>query len=199
LSDQGIAVKKSALGTRSTTFWGTRLREERELRNLTLREVSEICHLSISQLSKIESGKARMTVETALLISNALDIPVVSFFAPANKNMSGARSITRNGQAVVNANQNIKFEVLSSDLKDKKALYWRVTVNARSLAEAGWRSHFGEEFLYVLSGTLELHTSHYDPLVLNPGDSIVFDGGMDHSYVSIGTEPAMLTMSNSMP
>jgi transcriptional regulator with XRE-family HTH domain len=192
-------VKGKSLAVKASTFWGNRLREERERRNLTLREVGDICHLSISQLSKIESGKARMTVETALLISNALDIPVVSFFAPANKEMSGARSITRNGQAVVNANQNIKFEVLSSDLKDKRALYWRVTVNARSVAEAGWRSHYGEEFLYVLSGTLELHTSHYDPLVLNSGDSVVFDGGMDHSYVSISAEPAVLIMSNSMP
>lgn len=192
-------VKKPVSAVKSGTFWGNRLREERERRKLTLREVSEICHLSISQLSKIENGRARMTVETALLISNALDIPVVSFFAPTNKKASGVRSITRNGQAVVNANQSIKFEVLSSDLKDKKALYWRVTVNARSLAEAGWRSHFGEEFLYVLSGKLELHTSHYDPLVLNPGDSIAFDGGMEHSYISISEEPAVLIMSNSMP
>lgn len=192
-------MKKTAPAAKSGTFWGNRLREERERRSLTLREVSQICHLSISQLSKIESGKARMTVETALLISNALDIPVVSFFAPTNKKMSGVRSITRNGEAVVNASQNIKFEVLSSDLKDKRALYWRVTVNARSLEEAGWRSHFGEEFLYVLSGTLELHTSHYDPLVLNAGDSIAFDGGMEHSYVSISPQPAVLIMSNSMP
>lgn len=199
MHQKGISVAKSDTTAKPGTFWGNRLREERERRKLTLREVGEICHLSISQLSKIESGKARMTVETALLISNALDIPVVSFFAPTDKKMSGARSITRSGQAVVNANQNIKFEVLSSDLKDKKALYWRVTVNARSLAEAGWRSHFGEEFLYVLSGTLELHTSFYDPLVLEVGDSIVFDGNMDHSYVSISADPAVLIMSNLMP
>ncbi len=62
----------------------------------------------------------------------------------------------------------------------------------------GWRSHSGEEFLQILSGSLELHTRYYEPLILNKGDSILFDGEMDHGYVCASDEPAVLLMSNSM-
>lgn len=51
----------------------------------------------------------------------------------------------------------------------------------------------------MLSGSLELHTIHYDPVVLQPGDSILFDGEMQHAYVSVGDEPAIMLMSNTVP
>ncbi|TIW06247.1 MAG: cupin domain-containing protein, partial [Mesorhizobium sp.] len=57
----------------------------------------------------------------------------------------------------------------------------------------------GEEFIHVLSGSLQLHTLHYDPTVLQPGDSILFDGEMQHAYVALGDEPVIMLMSNTVP
>lgn len=49
--------------------------------------------------------------------------------------------------------------------------------------------HAGEEYLYVLSGTMELRSDLYAPLVLEAGDSVYFDSGMAHAYVWIGDTP----------
>ena len=35
--------------------------------------------------------------------------------------------------------------------------------------------------------------------VLRPGDSILFDGEMQHAYVALGDEPVIMLMSNTVP
>jgi len=38
--------------------------------------------------------------------------------------------------------------------------------------------HRGEEFVYVLSGAIEVHTEHYAPFRLEQGESAYFDSSM---------------------
>jgi quercetin dioxygenase-like cupin family protein len=58
------------------------------------------------------------------------------------------------------------------------------------------RQHPGQEFLHILSGVLELHMSFYDPCVLNPGDSILFDADQPHAYVAPDRDCELLTMNS---
>ncbi|MGH6754608.1 cupin domain-containing protein, partial [Hypericibacter sp.] len=87
-----------------------------------------------------------------------------------------------------------------SDFREKRNVFWRVVITAKTVEEAGgWRHHPGEEFLFVLDGMLEIHTEHYEPVRLKPGDSILFDANMPHSYVSQGKREAVVLMSNTVP
>ena len=43
--------------------------------------------------------------------------------------------------------------------------------------------HPGEEYVYVLDGSIEVHTEFYDPVVLEKGESIYLDSQMGHAYV----------------
>ncbi|MEW5421630.1 helix-turn-helix domain-containing protein [Amorphus sp. 3PC139-8] len=179
---------------------GAKIREARKAQGLTLQDLSERSGLSISQLSKLETGKARLTVDTALVIAGVLHVPVGALLFVPRGVAKARRSITRAGTGVVHRGNAMSFEVLCSDFRDKANIFWRVTLHARSFEEnGGWRSHAGEEFIYVQDGSLELHTIHYDPVVLNPGDSIQFDGEMDHAYVALGDKPVVMLMSNSVP
>ena len=49
--------------------------------------------------------------------------------------------------------------------------------------------HSGEEYLYVLRGSMELHSDIYALLPLNTGDSVYFDSGMAHAYIKTGGDP----------
>ena len=42
-------------------------------------------------------------------------------------------------------------------------------------------SHEGEEFIYLLEGTLEFRTEN-EQYVLNPGDSLYFESSIPHAY-----------------
>lgn len=179
---------------------GSIIREVRKRKGFTLKDLAEKSGLSISQLSRIENGKAKLTVELTLKLADVFNVPATSLLSQPSTPARGRRSLTRAEQGVLHhGGLGIKFEVLCSDFSDKQSLFWRVTVTAKNFEESGgWRTHTGEEFLHVLSGSLELHSIHYDPVMLNPGDSIVFDGEMKHAYVSLGINPAILIMSNSV-
>lgn len=179
---------------------GSQIRQARKDQDLTLKDMSERSGLSVSQLSKLETGKARLTVDLALRIAGVLRVPVASFLFGPKAGMQSRRSITRASAGIQHEGPGMKFEVLCSDFRDKHNIFWRVTLTARSFEEnGGWRAHSGEEFINVLSGSLELHTVHYDTTVLEPGDSILFDGEMQHAYVALGDEPVVMLMSNSIP
>jgi uncharacterized cupin superfamily protein len=78
---------------------------------------------------------------------------------------------------------------LSVDLTNKHFAPIIGEVKARSLPEAGeFHRHDGEEFVYVIAGELELHSESYTPLNLRAGDSVYFDSGMAHAYVSVSKE-----------
>ena len=68
-----------------------------------------------------------------------------------------------------------------------------VRVKARSIEEFGdLLRHSGEEFIYVLEGTIEVHTAVYEPVVLKAGESIYLDSSMGHAYISVGEGQAKI-------
>ena len=48
----------------------------------------------------------------------------------------------------------------------------------------GLHSHEGEEYIYVLEGTLMFHSGAFLPLEVCPGDSFYFDASMPQAYVA---------------
>ena len=59
----------------------------------------------------------------------------------------------------------------------------------RSTPEA-MSSHGGEEFLYVLHGSVKFFMTPYRPVVLAQGDSVYFDSLMPHAVAAEGEEEA---------
>ncbi|MFM2278738.1 MAG: hypothetical protein RLZZ444_969 [Pseudomonadota bacterium] len=182
-----------------TNELGETIRQTRKQLKLTLRELGERSGLTVSQLSKLENGKQRISVDVALKIAGVLRVPVTSLLAAPRQMPLGRRSITRAGTGTQHQTEGVIFEVLCSDFRDKSNIFWNVTISGRTIEETGgWRRHSGEEFIQVLSGILELHSRHYEPLIMAPGDSILFDGEMEHAYVCHSEEPTRLFMSNTM-
>jgi len=73
----------------------------------------------------------------------------------------------------------------------KRILPFKARIKARSLDEfPGWVRHDGEEFLCVLSGTVQVFTEFYTPVTLEVGDSTYFDSKMGHAIVSLSKEDA---------
>ena len=68
-----------------------------------------------------------------------------------------------------------------------------VSVTLGTLEEAGGLSqHEGEEFLHVLTGQLSFVSEFYEPLTLEPGDSLYFDSNMGHAYLSADGKPVTI-------
>ncbi len=161
---------------------------------LTLSELGERCDLALSTISKVEKGQMSPTYETILHLAAGLGVDVAELFTgQSSPAVSGRRSVTRRGQGVPQKVANYDYEMLCADIARKPFIPLVTTVRAHSVAEfPELVRHPGEEFIYVLSGSVELHTEHYQPLQLSPGDSCYFDSTMGHACVSAGAEDAVM-------
>ncbi|MNC66521.1 Cupin domain protein [compost metagenome] len=73
-----------------------------------------------------------------------------------------------------------------------------MTIDASSFDDVGgWRQHPGQEFIFVVSGKLQLLSAYYDPVTLSAGDSILFDSEQPHAYVAVDG-PANILMVNTV-
>ena len=55
-----------------------------------------------------------------------------------------------------------------------------------------YQRHSGEEYVFVIEGTLDLYTDTYTPVRLEKGESIYFDSTMGHAYVKVGPHPCRI-------
>jgi transcriptional regulator with XRE-family HTH domain len=177
---------------------GAMLKRLRAERGWTLGEISKKTGLAVSTLSKAENDKIALTFGKLVLISDALQVDIAQLFGSSNGHAAYVeggtrRSISRagEGRAIETAKGNYLY--VAAELLNKRFIPIIGEVFAKNIAEYEELSrHPGEEYVYVLEGTLELHTEMYTPAILSRGDSVFFDSGMGHAYVRVGDEPCRI-------
>ncbi|RQH09043.1 helix-turn-helix domain-containing protein [Paraburkholderia dinghuensis] len=184
----------------STADLGRRVRAARVAHDLTLDTASQLCGVSRSTLSKIENGIMSPTFDVLQKIVVGLKIDLGELFGSAPKqNAGGRRALTRRGAGQRHAYRGYEMELLATDLAHKAMLPFRIRITAHSLdAFDDWGRHEGEEFLYVISGSVCLYSELYAPTELEAGDSLYFDSRTGHAAISTSKEDAeVLWMSTS--
>src|SRR6185369_187634 len=169
------------------------IRDVRLAQGLSLRALSARAGLPYSTLSKLENGKMALTYDKLIRLAQALNVDLKDILASPQEKAApipvGRRSVTRAGEALDADSEKHVHHYPAADLLGKMMIPIIIDVQARSVDELGGLvRHGGEEYLYVLRGSIELHSDLYAPLPLGPGDSIYFDSGMAHGYVRTGSE-----------
>jgi len=170
------------------------IRDVRLAQGLSLRALSARAGLPYSTLSKLENGKMTLTYDKLIKLAQALNVDIKDLLANGEQQAApvavGRRSVTRAGEALDADSEKHVHHYPAADLLGKMMIPIIIDVQARSVEDLGGLvRHGGEEYLYVLRGSMELHSDLYAPLTLGPGDSIYFDSGMAHGYVRTSAEP----------
>lgn len=158
---------------------GSRLRQLRNDRHITLAELAEETSISTSTLSRLESGRRRPTLEQLLPLARAYNVTLDELVdAPPTgnprvhlrpiKNGDGSTIIplTRHSGGI----QAYKF-VLRPDHR-----------------EPDLRTHEGYDWVYVLAGRLRLVLGEHD-LVLEQGEVAEFDTRTPHWFGATSAGP----------
>lgn len=173
---------------------GPRVKELRLEQNRTLEEISQLTGLARSTLSKIENEQISPTFTVVNKLAKGLGIDVPQLFTRPQKEINhctGRRDITRAGTGNPHPTSTYEHELLASSLTKKKMIPFRTVVRTHSWDDYDdWVRHDGEEFLYVLKGSICLYTEFYEPVELFIGDSAYYDCEMGHALVSTSTEDA---------
>lgn len=167
---------------------GQRIRDIRRRNNWTLEDAARRTGLARSTLSKIENEQMSPTFDVVRKLAAGLEIELPQLFvATESDKASGRRVITRAGEGRPRVTATYEHELLSVELAQRKMIPFRTKVCARSFDEfSDWVRHPGEEFLYVLDGTIAFYTEFYEPVTLAAGDSVYYDSDMGHACVSVG-------------
>ena len=179
---------------------GLRVRELRKEKDWTLEQAAKKAGLARSTLSKIENGQMSPTYDALKKLAVGLGISVPQLFTPKASPQGGGRMVsTRRGEGAAHATTTYEHELLADQLVQKSMLPYRARIRARSFEEfEGWVRHEGEEFLYVLTGSIRLYTEFYQPIDMVRGDSAYYDASMGHNVISISDDDAMILWVTSM-
>jgi transcriptional regulator with XRE-family HTH domain len=153
---------------------GPRLRALRRERGITLAGLSETTGISVSTLSRLESGGRRATLELLLPLARAYRVALDDLVGapPTGDPRIHPRPITRFGQTILPLSRQ------AGGLQAFKHL-----LPAGPAGEPDPRQHEGYEWLYVLNGHLRLVLGEHD-IVLPAGEAAEFDTRVPHWFGS---------------
>ncbi|GLU33790.1 XRE family transcriptional regulator [Trinickia caryophylli] len=171
---------------------GKRVKAARQQHDYTLDAASRACGVSRSTLSKIENGLMSPTFDVLQKIVHGLRIDLGELFGSTPKPLaSGRRALTRKGHGQRHSSGCYEMELLATELAQKAMHPFHIRITAHSLDEfTEWGRHEGEEFLYVLRGSVCLYSELYAPTHLEAGDCLYFDSRTGHAAVSTSEEDA---------
>jgi transcriptional regulator with XRE-family HTH domain len=166
---------------------GNIMRALRTRNGWTRKEMSARTGIPLSTLAKVEKDRLTLGYDKLLQISQRLKMRISELLAhgdaPESRVMT-RRSIGTLDTAVRVNSSNYDYYFLCPDLRKKRMIPIFGRPHARTLEEFGdLVRHAGEEFIYVLTGRVEVHTEFYEPVVLEPGQCMYIDSGMGHAYL----------------
>jgi transcriptional regulator with XRE-family HTH domain len=161
---------------------GQRVREFRQRNRLTIADIAHLAELSPGMLSKIENGQATASLDSLVRIANALGVAVGALFKGYGAPGGSARLIKAGeGMEVVRRGtaKGHTYHLLSYDQGPRKRFEpFLISMDDASEVFPTFE-HDGTEFIHMLVGRLEYR--HGDATyLLEPGDSLTFDGTVPH-------------------
>lgn len=179
---------------------GGLIRLVRQKNGWTLRQMSERVGIPLSTLAKVEADKLSLTYDKLQQMTSSLGLTMAEFLGQADTPAAGpaapvvmARRSLTVGSSINISTPNYDYHYLCADLRDKRMVPIISRIRAHDLSEFGELLHHGgEEFIYVLEGTIEVHLQYYTSVVLTAGQGIYLDSTMGHAYIAKDCESALV-------
>ncbi|SHN84461.1 transcriptional regulator, XRE family with cupin sensor [Geodermatophilus obscurus] len=164
------------------TAVGPRLRALRQRRRLTLTQLSEETGVSVSTLSRLESGQRRPTLELLLPLARAHHVPLDELVGAPE---TGDPRVHLRPRAAAGGMTVVPLTRRPGGIQAFKMVYAPRT----PAGEPELKTHEGYDWVYVLSGRLRLLLGEHD-VVLGPGEVAEFDTRTPHWIGNPYGEPA---------
>ena len=167
---------------------GNRMRRLRLRKSMGLMELSKHTGLSPALLSKLERDLMHPTLPTLLRIAMVFSVGLEYFFNPESipvLEIVRKKDRLRFPDSPDGKRPAYYFESLDFPVRDRALNSYLAEFEALEAEQSELHEHPGIEFLYVLSGRLELRTQE-DEHKLADGDAIYFDCTVPHGYRKLG-------------
>jgi Uncharacterized conserved protein, contains double-stranded beta-helix domain len=166
-----------------------RLHGLRDAMDISAAKFAEVCHISEAEYLGYESGNEDISVSALQNIAKYCNVELTELLFGESPNMT-TYFLTRAGLGTaMERSKAYKYQSLAAGFAQRKADPFIVTVSPKPEdTPMHLNTHEGQEFNYVLEGTLLLSINGKE-LVLNEGDSIYFNSEKKHGMKALNGKP----------
>jgi len=163
---------------------GEKIKQLREKKGLSLKEVADATGFSTALLSQMESHLVSPSLGSIIKLAKALEVRVGDFFGETegepfaivrkDERKTVSRFASKEG-----VSYGYSYESLGFEKKDRRMEPFIVTLEPATLKTSKTSAHEGEEFIFVLEGEMQVILGNHTD-ILYPGDSIYYDSNIPH-------------------
>jgi len=171
---------------------GEKIKKARMDKNISLDLVANETGFSTDYLKKVESGESMPPVGTILQIARALDIDSALLLKEQESNLKDRI------KASTKRTDNYAYATLTPGTEKKHLKAFHVTIDPMQDHSGVGYQHEGEEFVYILSGKVEVLVGD-NVNVMDEGDSLHFNSGIRHNLKNLSEKKALLLVVIYVP
>jgi quercetin dioxygenase-like cupin family protein len=161
----------------------------REIAGVTATTVADELQLPLATYQQFENGEADIPVSMLMRIAQRFHVELTELLTGENPRLHGYCLVRRGKGVSVERSREYAYQHLAFNFAHKKAEPFLVTVAPKPDAAPALNSHPGQEFNYILAGTLKIVIGGHE-LVLHAGDSVYFDANQPHGMQALDGQPA---------
>ncbi|CUK10589.1 XRE family transcriptional regulator [Shimia thalassica] len=172
---------------------GNLIRKCRQKRRLTLKELCDKAGVSVGYLSQVERGNATPSLGTLAQIARALDLGLDYFVTRPKPGDAVSYADQRRKFSI--SDTGVTYEALSTEFPGHELSAF--IMNCPPGFQSETFQHEGEEFIYILSGSIEKSLDG-ETFTLREGDSLHYNGMTPHAWKTLGDTPARMLWTGSL-
>ena len=176
---------------------GAKIKTIRQTKNITTEDLAVRCGFSAKMVDKLEAGETIPSLGHLIKVARVLGVRLGTFLDDL-ENLGPV--VSRKGESRIGANfsttnneagSGLTFHPLAGDKSGRHFEPFLIDIAPSSVTTTHLSAHEGEEFIYVLSGEIEISYSK-ETYKLNEGDSIFYDSVVEHHVHSANGLPAKI-------
>ena len=173
---------------------GNKIKNLRQLKNLTQEELADRCELTKGYISQLENDLTSPSIETLKDLLNALGTTFGEFFEETSQNTQVVFKKDEYIEKQTDATT-IKWLVPSAQKNSMEPIIIEINANCQTESDI---PHEGEEFGFVLSGKIELVIGKKSYIV-KAHETFYFTADKPHYIKNIGLTPAKIIWVSNPP
>lgn len=168
---------------------GNMLKNQRVSLGLSIRELAARCHIAAGTISQIETGKSSPNLVSIHTLCEALSFPISALFV--EESAEQIKLVRKNERSSFIRNLSNEKEILESLITKGDSKMWAGVINMPPHTDSGdYYYHEGEEFVFMLKGTLTFMLENYPAFILNEEDTLYYPNIIGHRWENPADEPA---------
>lgn len=165
---------------------GSRIREMRKSKILTLKELSRTCRVDLATLSRIETNKMTGTLKSHQAIASSLGINLAQLYGEISTPAKPVEfQSQKNRTDLFLHNDKASYYMLTNNVLSKKMMPAILKIAPKGISTTEELPKNTEKFIYILNGECKVYVGP-NSYTLKKGETLYFDASMHHYIKNTG-------------